>query len=378
MLRLCFQSRDINIFAIAISGLFIKSVLMTVRSYRFFILITLISTGLASCSHKKEAERKGAANKPKNLSAEGYVAYHQSFSSQYAASGSLLPNEQIDIHPEVSGRVTAITFKEGSHVHKGQLLVQLYDAEIRASLQKLRSQKQLQQGIVRRQKELVNIGGISKQDYETSLQQQKAIEADIAAAEAQLRSTRVIVPFDGTIGIRNISVGAIVSPTTLITTLQQTHTLKMDFSVPEQYLGSINAGKEVFFYVTGSVDTLSGKVAAIDAGADAMTRTVKVRATVENRAGKLIAGSFANVIIPLQSENNAILIPSQAIIPTTRDKKVAIAQNGKVNMVAVKLGQRTSDKVEILQGVQAGDTIITTGLMQAKQGMDVKIRKISG
>lgn len=333
---------------------------------------------LISCNHKKEAETKGAANRPKNLMAEGYVATPQSFSTQYAASGSLLPNEQIEIHPEVSGRVTAIMFKEGTHVHKGQMLVQLYDAEIRASLQKLRSQKQLQQGIVRRQKELVNIGGISKQDYETSQQQQKSIDADIAAAEAQLRSTRIIAPFDGTIGIRNISVGAIVSTTTLITTLQQTNNLKMDFSVPDQYLKAINVGKEVFFYVTGSIDTLSGKVAAIDAGADAMTRTVKIRAIVNNTAGKLVAGSFANVIIPLQSDNNAILIPSQAIIPTTRDKKVAITKNGKVDMVVVKLGERTADKVEILQGIQTGDTIITTGLMQAKQGMEVRIKKLRG
>lgn len=342
----------------------------------FYFLHALLSFGIlaASCHSKQDDAKK--AKKPNGLNVEAYVVTPQSFSSQYAASGSLLPNEQIDIHPEISGRVTSINFKEGSKVHKGQLLVQLYDQEITAQLQKLRAQKRLQQGIVKRQKELVDIGGISKQDYETSETQLKSVDADIAAAEAQLRATKIIAPFDGTIGIRNISIGAIVSPTTLITTLQQTHILKMDFSVPEQYVKSLFVNKEVFFSVTGSLDTLSGKVTALDPGADATTRTVRVRAAVDNSPGKLVAGSFADVIIPLQSQNNALLIPSQAVIPTTRDKKVAVSKNGKVEMVTVELGQRTADKIEILSGIQAGDTILTTGLMQAKPGIDVKVKKV--
>ncbi|MBS1778392.1 MAG: efflux RND transporter periplasmic adaptor subunit [Bacteroidetes bacterium] len=344
------------------------------KHYYFLSALLSFSIVTVSCNHKQDD--KAAAKKPNGLNVEAYVVQPQSFSSQYAASGSLLPNEQIDIHPEISGRVTSINFKEGSKVHKGQLLVQLYDQEIVAQLQKLRSQKRLQQGIIKRQKELVDIGGISKQDYETSETQLKSIDADIAAAEAQLRSTKIIAPFDGTIGIRNISVGAIVSPTTLITTLQQTHILKMDFSVPEQYVKALFVNKEVFFSVTGSLDTLSGKVTALDPGADATTRTVRVRAAVDNTPGKLVAGAFADVIIPLQSQNNAILIPSQAVIPTTRDKKVALSKNGKVAMVTVKLGQRTNDKVEVLSGIQAGDTILTTGLMQAKPGMDVKVKKV--
>lgn len=337
----------------------------------FLLLVTL-----AGACKNGDDENAGAKGKPKGLNAEAYVATAQSFSSEYAASGSLLANEEIEIHPEIAGRVTDINFKEGSKVNKGQTLIQLYDGEIRAQLQKQRSQLKLQQNILKRQEELLKIGGISEQDYETTEAQIASINADIAFAEAQLRATRIIAPFDGTIGIRTISIGAVVSPTTVISTLQQTHQLKMDFNIPEQYLKSIAVGNTVNFSVAGRTDTLSGKIAAIDAGAEAGTRTVKVRAIVSNTDGKLIAGSYANVTIPLKSEDNAILIPSQAIIPTTKDKKVARIKDGKIELTVVKLGQRTSDKVEIIQGIAAGDTIILTGLMQAKPGMNVKVTKL--
>ncbi len=337
--------------------------------------LLLLIMFVAGCKNGED-ENAGAKNKPKGLQAEAYIATAQSFSSEFAASGSLLANEQIDIHPEISGRVTDITFKEGSKVRKGQLLVQLYDGEIKAQLQKLRSQRQLQQSILKRQEELLNIGGISKQDYETTETQIASINADIAFAEAQLRSTRIIAPFDGTIGIRNISEGAVVSPTTNITTLQQVQQLKIDFNVPEQYMKSIQVGNTVHFSVTGRTDTLTGKIAAIDAGAEAGTRTIKLRAVVPNADGKLIAGSFANVTMPLKSEANAILIPSQAVIPTTKDKKVARIKDGKIELAIVKLGQRTSDKVEIIHGLATGDTVILTGLMQAKPGMEVKVTKL--
>lgn len=327
-----------------------------------------------ACNGKKEAPKGGS--KPNTLSAKGHVVSAGSFSDIYTASGSLLPNEQIDILPEISGRVTGIHFKEGSFVKEGQLLVQLYDQEIRAMLQKLKAQRRLQQNTEERQKSLLEIGGISKQDYETTQTQVQSIDADIALAEAQLRATKIIAPFSGNIGIRNISEGAVVTPSTLIATLQQTNTLKMDFTVPDRYSKNLHPGKEVMFSVTGVRDTLTGKITAVDPGADQVTRTIRVRATVSNPGNKLVAGSFARVLVPLESDSDAILIPSQSVIPTTKDKLVAVVRNGKVDMATVQLGARTADKVEVLNGLQPGDTILTTGLMQAKKGMDVKITEV--
>lgn len=338
-------------------------------------LITTASGILfTSCKGKGDVPKGGG--KPNNMAAVGHVVTPGSFSDIFAATGSLLPNEEITILPEISGRVTAINFKEGSTVKQGQLLVQLYDEDIKAQLRKLKALRELQLKTEERQKALVEIGGISKQDFETTQTQVQSVDADIALAEAQLRATRIIAPFSGTIGIRNISVGAVVTPATIITTLQQNHQLKIDFTVPDQYRDAVSTGNKVLFSINGIQDTLSGTIMAVDPGADAITRAIRVRATVPNTNGQLIAGSFARVLIPLESDADAILIPSQSVIPTTKDKLVAVLRNGKAELTKVVLGERTSDKVRVLNGLQPGDTILTTGIMQVKEGMDVKITKV--
>jgi len=339
----------------------------------FWTGLVAIGCGIFFIGCKDKADASKGGGKPNGLSAVGHVVTPAAYSELYQASGSLLPNEEVNILPEIPGRVTGIHFKEGSTVQQGQLLVQLYDEEIRAQLKKLKSLRQLQLKTEERQKSLVDIGGISKQDYETTQTQVQSVDADIALAEAQLRATKIIAPFSGNIGIRNISVGAVVTPATLITTLQQTNTLKIDFNVPDQYRNAVSAGKEVLFSVTGIQDTLTGKITAIDPGADAVTRTIRVRAAVANPGNKLVAGSFARVLVPLQSNDYAILIPSQSVIPTTKDKLVAVVRNGKAELTKVILGARTDNKIEVLNGLQKGDTILTTGIMQVKQGMDVKI-----
>ncbi|MES2702052.1 MAG: efflux RND transporter periplasmic adaptor subunit [Bacteroidota bacterium] len=339
------------------------------------IVSAAIVLTLASCSHKKEESK--APGKPNMLTAEGYVVEPQAFQTSYTASGSLLPNEEIKILPEVAGRVTNISFTEGATVGKGQSLVTIYNEDIRAQIQKLRAQRELQVRIRNRQGELLHIGGISQQDYETTGTQIKSIDADIAYAQAQLRRTSVLAPFSGRIGIRYISVGAVVTPTTVIATLQQTSPLKMDFSVPDQYRQEIAKGKKVTFTVTGTLDTFTATISAVESSADAVTRTLKVRALVPNANQKLVSGSFTRVLIPIEHNNTAILIPPQSVIPTNRDKKVAVVRNGKAEMVTVILGTRTNEMVEILQGLQTGDTILTTGIMQVKPGMTVKIKSIT-
>ncbi len=346
---------------------------------RYFFLTGIVILLAVGCKNdKEEALAAKNAKGPKTLIAEGFVVSAQPFRDEFVASGSLLANEEVEIHPEVAGRITGLFFKEGAHVSKGQRLLQLSDADIRAQLQKSKAQRQLQVKIQQRQEELLRVGGISKQDYETTTTQIQSIDADIAYAEAQLRKLTILAPFEGTIGIRSVSIGAIISPSTIVATLQQTHPLKMDFNVPDQYKAAVSNGKEVLFSVSGSLDTLKGTISAVDPAASASTRTIKVRAIVPNPTGKLLPGSFAHVMIPFEVSNSAILVPSQSIIPTTKDKQVAVVKDGKANLVTVITGTRTNDKVQIVQGLQVGDTIITTGIMQVKQGMAVKIGKVHG
>lgn len=332
-----------------------------------------IATGM-SC--KTDTQNTKGGNKPKVLSAEGHVVTSGIFLQTYETGGTLLPNEEVTIMAEIPGRVTGIFFKEGSKVEKGQLLVQLYDENIRAQIQKLKAQRELQTRTEDRQQSLLKIGGISQQDYETTQTLVKSTDADIAYAEAQLRATKILAPFTGQIGIRNISVGAVVGTSTVITTLQQTNPLKVDFTIPDQHRSTIRQGGNILFTVPGIEDTLSGTIAAIDPGADQVTRTIRVRATIPNTANKLVAGAFARIILPLQSSPDAILIPSQSVIPTTRDKLVAIVKNGKAELAKVTLGARTAGEVEVLSGLTPGDTILTTGILQVKQGMEVTVNKL--
>ncbi len=341
------------------------------KSAPFFSILFL----LIACSASTDKDQKNATPHPA-IRAEAYVVIPQQFSSVYSTNGTIIPNEEIEIRPEVAGRITKINFREGSYVRRGQMLVQLYDADVRAAITKLKAQKALQQKMLGRQKELVNIGGISQQDYESTTTLIQGIDADISIQEAELRKMQIIAPFNGKIGIRNISEGAIVSTTTVIATLQQTNPLKMDFTIPDNYRDIIQPGKVVYFSVNESSDTMQAQVKAISPGADANTRTLNVRVVIPNPDEKLIAGSFAHVSIPFDSKVDALLIPSSAIIPTSRDKEVAVVKNGKVTMKTVILGSRTSDNVEITSGLNAGDTVLTTALMKLKEGAEVEVIKI--
>jgi membrane fusion protein, multidrug efflux system len=352
---------------------------MTIKPPRIFLFIFfsfVFAFGLVSCKNNKEDASAKGKGKPQGLRAEAFIVTPAVFQKDFSTGGTLKANEEIEIHPEISGRITPIGFNEGSYIRKGQTLINIYDADIIAQIRKLNAQRRLQQQLLNRQEELVKIGGISRQDYETTQAQISSIDADIAYQQAQLRKTKIVAPFDGRIGLRNVSPGAVVSPATLIATLQQVNPLKMDFSIPDQYRSSINIGKVVFFQLNNVNESLNGKIEAIEPGTDVNTRAIRVRAIVPNPSGKLSPGSFAQVKIPFESANTAILIPSQAIIPTTREKKVAIVRKGKAELVVVQLGTRTEDKVEITNGLVAGDTVITTGIMQVKPGMNVKITKV--
>lgn len=329
---------------------------------------------MAGCHSKQEQKKQDKG--PQRLKAEAVVVQPAALNSVYQSSGNLLANEAVNVYPEVAGRITAIYFKEGTAVRKGDLLVQLFDNDLKAQIQKLKVQRRLQVITKERQDELLAISGISKQEYDNTVALIASIDADIDYNEALLRRLQIRAPFEGIIGLRNVSIGAIIAPTTLVTIIQQVQPLKLDFPVPEQYKGAFKTGDPVHFTVTGSPDTMSGQITAIQPGADATTRTIMMRALVPNPHRKLAPGAFANVFLSLGRNSSAIMVPSQSIIPTTRDKKVAVVRNGKAELVTVVTGMRQKEDVEITQGLQPGDTVLTTGIMQVKTGTEVTVTKV--
>lgn len=314
-------------------------------------------------------------NRPTNVT--GFVVVPQALKEEVVASGSLLAAEQIDIYPEVAGRITQLNIREGQPVAQGTLLVKLYDADLRAQLQRLYVQQENAQRTEERNKQLLQRGGISQQEYDIVVTTLKSALADIEMVKANLRRTEVRAPFSGVIGLRNVSPGAYVTPQTLIARLQQTNSLKLDFSIPEKYGPGVRAGRPVTFTVDGLQQTFQGSVYATEPAVDEETRNLRVRARVNNNGARLRPGTFAKVTLAIQNERG-LVVPTQAVIPQTRGKQVVVVRNGKAVFQDVTTGIRTASAIQIVSGLQEGDTVATTGLLFLKPDGPVKVAKVTG
>ncbi|MGZ3949479.1 MAG: efflux RND transporter periplasmic adaptor subunit, partial [Flavisolibacter sp.] len=258
----------------------------------------------------------------------------------------------------------------------GALLVKLNDADLQAQKRKLLVQLQVARQNENRSEQLLKIQGISKQDYEAVALQVTNVNADLAVVETQIEKTNLRAPFTGKLGLRMVSVGAYVSPTTVITTMSQPNQLKLDFTVPERYINQISNGKFVNFKIDGSDRTYAAKVMATESNITQDTRTLQVRATVTGTTAGLVPGNFAKVTLDFQPDPNAIVIPSQAIIPQARGKKVYMYSGGKAKFVDVTTGIRDSANVQITSGLEAGDTVLITGLLALKPDAKVMLGKV--
>ncbi|GAB2561265.1 efflux RND transporter periplasmic adaptor subunit [Spirosoma areae] len=308
-------------------------------------------------------------------SVNGFVVISKRLREDIVSSGSLLAAEQVDIYPEISARITQLNIREGQPVVKGALLVKLFDADLRAQLLKLQAQADNARRTEERNKQLLARGGISQQEYDIVTTNLRSSLADIELVNANLQRTEIRAPFSGVIGLRNVSSGAVVSPNTLIARLQQITSLKLDFSIPEKYGQSVRNGSSISFLVDGATQPSQGVVYAIEPGVEEATRNLRVRAKINNTTAKFRPGTFARVTLTIQNEQS-LVVPSQAIIPQTRTNQVVLVKNGKAVFRDVKTGLRTEGTIQILSGVQAGDTVATTGLLFLKPDAPVKVGRV--
>lgn len=314
---------------------------------------------------KKSNSRSGAHT---SLAVDGYIIHPSVLHSGIEIAGTLLPFEETEIHPEVSGKVTFLSIKEGAHVRKGTLLARLFDGDLQAELHKLSVQLQIAQKTQERQDELLKIGGISQQDYDLSVLNVSTIKADMQVLQAAIDKTIIKAPFDGKLGFKNISIGAFITTATVITTIRQDTKLKLEFSVPEKYTSKIKTGNVITFATESTGKNYHAKIYATESGITEENRSLKVHALVENVDKNITAGSFAKVMFDMGDNNKAVMIPTQAIIPQARDKKVIVYNGGLADFKTVITGTRDSAKIEILSGLSIGDTVITTGLLSIKPG----------
>lgn len=312
----------------------------------------------------------------KALNVNALVIRFQPMTDEIYTNGNLLPDEEVDLSFETSGKITEINFTEGAQVKKGQLLAKVNDKPLQAQLKKLEAQLKLAQDRVFRQNALLVKDAVSKEAYEQVKTDLAALNADIELVKANIAQTELRAPFDGVIGLRLVSEGAYASPNTVVAKLTKISPIKIDFSVPERYARQIVKGTPLTFTVEGKLQEFHATVYATESKVDPVTRTLPIRARYENSNGALLPGRYANVRIRMNEIPRAIAVPSEAIVPEMGIDKVFLYKSGKVQPVEVKKGLRTDALVQIVSGLQPGDTLITSGTLQLRTGLDVVLDEI--
>ena len=266
---------------------------------------------------------------------------------------------------------------EGEQVKKGDLLAKINDKPLQAQWQKLQAQQKLAQAREFRQKALLEKEAVSQEAYDQAITELDAIEADMALVKARLYETELRAPFDGTIGLRLVSEGHYVTPSTQITKLTKTSSLKIDFAVSERYSALIGKGTKLSFSVDGDLNEYTAEVYAVDSRVDEAMRTMMVRALFPNGAARLFPGRFVSIRIVLDQLNNVVAIPSEAIIPELGKEVVFVYRSGKAQARDVSIGLRTESHVQVKEGLSFGDTLLTSGILQLRQNLPVVISRIN-
>ena len=336
-----------------------------------FVVILFISCG--SKTEKIDGNKPKGPSQNMPVEAEAFIVTPSMLNASVLIAGTLLPFEETEIHPEVAGKVTQLSIREGSFVRRGTLLVKMFDGDLRAQLNKLNVQLKIADKTRERQEQLLKIGGISQQDFDLTFLNVSTIKADMQILNAAINKTVIRAPFDGKLGFKNISMGAYITPQTIVTTISQVGRLKLQFSVPEKYANKVKLGNYVNFSTATSDKKYTAKIIATEPGITLDSRSLKILAIVEKVDNNITPGGFANIEFNIGDNANAIMLPTQAIIPKARDKEVIVYKDGMAKFTTVVTGIRDSSKVEIISGVAFGDTVITTGLLSIKPGSKIQI-----
>jgi membrane fusion protein (multidrug efflux system) len=341
---------------------------------RFFPIILIFALLLSACGSKKKGDPKKGKDNPPTI-VDIIIAEPQPISNLVEANGTVVANEYLEIHPEVSGRLTYLNIAEGSRVTQGTVLARINDADLRAQVGKSKVQLELAKKTVERYKILLDANGINQTDYDLAENQVNSYNADIAYTQALIDKTVIRAPFSGVIGLRQVSPGAYVSPATVLATLQQVSQVKMDFTLPETYGSLLKKGDLVEVELDATLRQKGrARIIAIEPGANTDTRNLKVRAALLDSV--VNPGAFVKVFIEAGKNKTAIEVPTNCIIPNDKNNQVIIVKDGKASFVDVQTGIRQANTIEIIKGLQTGDSVVVTGVLFARPKSQLKVRSV--
>lgn len=305
------------------------------------------------------------------LNVSGYLIRPVQMSDLAVSTGTLKPDETVELAFETSGKIVGINFTEGTRVSKGDLLAKINDRPLQAQLEKLQAQKKLIEEKEFRQRSLLDRDAISQESYDQIVTELQTIQADINLVLARIAETELRAPFDGIIGLRYVSEGSYTNPSTKIARLVKIKPIKIEFTVPERFANQIRIGYPVTFQMDGSNTVYNAKVYAVDPQVDIATRSIVIRALYPNSNEELKPGRFTSVTLLLSQIDDAISVPAEAITPEMDGEMVYVYRKGKAEVVKVGVGLRTESHVQITQGLKFGDTLLTSGILQLRQNLPV-------
>jgi membrane fusion protein (multidrug efflux system) len=292
-------------------------------------------------------------------------------------TGTLQPNEEVVLQSEIAGKIEHIYFQEGKSVKKSQLLVKLNDSELQAELKRTELEIDLAGQMEFRQRKQLELKAISQEMYDQSLNKLNTLKAEKALINARLEKTEIRAPFEGKIGLRFVSSGSIIQANAKIASLIDDNPLKIEFAIPEKYAGQVEVGNKVYFKLQDSDTKYEAEIYAIEPKIDPTTRTLNMRALYGNENQNITPGTFADVELIVGKKTATYLIPTEALIPELEGSRVYLMKEGKAMAVKVMTGFRTNRSIEITSGVQPGDTVIISGILQLKPGLPVVTSKIN-
>jgi membrane fusion protein (multidrug efflux system) len=334
-----------------------------------------ISVLIAGCKGKTETHSSARAQSSQPTVVDVLVAGATTINNTIEANGTVVANEYAELHPEISGRITYLDVPEGTLVQKGTLIARINDADLQAQLQKSQVQLDLYQKTEERDRKLLAINGINQADYDLALNNVNSTKADIAYTQALIDKTVIRAPFTGMVGLRQVSIGAYVTPANSIATIQQLDKIKVDFTLPEQYSAVIKKGATVDVMLDASTNAhRKAVIIAYEPQITPTSRNIRARAVLEE--GKGHPGAFVKVYLNTTADKKAILVPTNAIIPNDKNNQVILVKNGKATFADVQTGIREASNIEITGGINPGDTVIVTGVLFARPDAPVKVRNV--
>lgn len=328
---------------------------------------------ITSCKSKQEPPKQN--NGPQSVVVDVLIASPKAINTSIEANGTVVANEYVELHTEVSGRLTYLNVPEGKEIKQGTIIARVNDADLQAQLNKTKVILQLATKTEERLRKLLAVNGVNQADYDIALNAVNGYKADMVYTQSLIDKTVVKAPFSGVIGLRQVSPGAYLTSATVISTMQQLNKIKIDFTLPEEYSRLVRTGSTVDVKVNESTQTMrKAMIIATEPQVNQTTRNLKVRAILQD--SKVNPGAYVKVFIAAKANQQSILVPTNAIIPDDKNKQLVVVKNGKAAFINVETGARQADNIEIIHGIQTGDTIVVTGLLFARPKSQLKIRKV--